>query len=318
LYYVPLEELAAALHAPGKRVAYALVHKHASSKGTINDGEQTYEKRFVGGTGLVKQVNNATGSSYVHPDLTPLLFAERKVWMPKDCDARRDQAETLGRKGLTWECHIINDETWVIEIVPYTESGDNGIVDYAAMWDDDENLFDEDPLSTPTSESTGDSIQYKETHILIPASDGKFFNLEIPNRELFNHLRARCSGRERTPKLLDELISTANHLVNPSTLFGDKVGMKCPPDKIYDICVAAWSADVPRETMITDSVALMKPTLIKHARNLKMGSKWKELCFGDLMSVMRMSLQGVRDVNTIVRSKDPLDLGVSHLQTYLG
>jgi len=321
LYYVPFEELAAALAAPGKRVAYALVHRHRGSKGTINDNEQTYEKKWVGDVRLLRQVNVATGSAYVHPDLTDLLFAERKVWLPKTSleysDSRGKTPLPVSSDGLTWECHIVNDDTWVVEFVSYREPEAGGnVVDYAAMWEDDSDVFDDDPLSTPSSSGSSE-VQLHESHVVIPTADGKFLSLDIPCKELFNHLRARCSGRERTPKLLEELISTANHLVSPSTLFGDKVGMRCPPDKIFDVAVAAWSVDVLKEANITDSIARLRPVLNKHAKNMKLGPKIKDLCLRDLMQLMSLTLQGVKDVNRVVRHKDPLDLGVSTLQDYL-
>jgi hypothetical protein len=320
LYYVPFEELAAALAAPGKRVAYALVHRHKGSKGSINDSEQTYEKKWVGDVRLLRQVNVATGSAYVHPDLTDILFAERKVWLPKTpldfCDSRGKASASSSGDGLTWECHIVNDDTWVVEFVSYREPEFGcGAVDYAAMWADDD-VFDDDPFSTPSSSGSSE-IQLHESHVVIPTSDGKFLSLDIPCKELFSHLRSRASGRERTPKLLEELISTANHLVNPSTLFGDKVGMRCPPDKIFDVCVAAWSADVLKEAKIADSIALLRPVLIKHAKGMKLGPRIKDLCLRDLMQLMSLTLQGVKDINKVVRHKDPLDFGVSTLQEYI-
>jgi hypothetical protein len=321
LYYIPFEELAAALAAPGKRVAYALVHRHRGTKGSLNDGEQTFEKKWVGDVKLLRQLNVATGSVYVHPDLTDVLFAERKVWLPKQpmeySDSRGKRAESVSTDGLTWECHIVNDDTWVVEFVSYREpDAGHGGVDYAAMWNDDSDVYDDDFLATPSTSPTSE-VQLYDSHVVIPTVDGKFLSLDIPCKELFNHLRARCSGRERTPKLLEELISTANHLVQPSTLFGDKVGMRCPPDKIYDVAMAAWAIDVLKEANIVDQISLLRPVLNKHAKGMKLGPRIKDLCFRDLMQLMRLTLQGVKDVNKIVRHKDPLDFGVSTLQDYL-
>jgi len=319
LYYVPFAELAAALHAPGKkRVAYALIHRHLGEKGSINDGEQTFTKKWVGGTKLVRQVNVSTGSSYVHPDVASDLFVERKVWLPPTTLEYRGEKATQARDGLAWECHIVNSETWVIEFVPYTEHDVEGVVDYAAMWDDDEYLDSSDPLSTPMTEPSG-SIQFDGSHVLLPTADGKFLQLEVYQaKELFAHLRLRSAGKDRTPKLMEELVQTANHLVQPATLFGDKVGMKCPPHKIYEVAMAAWAVDMPHETLLSDSIALLRPVLLRHARALKMGPSYKDLSMRDLLSSITLFLSGARKINHVVRAKDPLDLGLQHLQEMIG
>jgi hypothetical protein len=315
LYYVPFWELAEALHAPGnKRVAYALVHKHAHEKGSINDGEQTYTKKWVGDQLLVRQVNTQTGSAYVHPDLTRTLFSENKVWLPESkLASRTDPDNHENNKGLAWEMHYINDDTWVVEFVPYTQTEIDGITDYSAMWDDDDAIFDSDPMTTPSDSSSND-IHRRSNCVVIPTLDGKFIEVEIPCVELFDHLRMRCAGRDRTPKLLEELVSTANHLVNPSTLFGDKPGMRCPPDKVYDVAVAAWVIDMPKENNITDALRCLRPVLNKHARGLKLGLDYKNLSLLDLMTSMRVALQGARAVNQTIRSKDFIDVGLSHLE----
>jgi len=92
--------------------------------------------------------------------------------------------------------------------------------------------------------------------------------------------------------------------------------MRCPPDKIYDVAVAAWAVDVLKEDKITQSVAQLRPVLQRHARGMKLGSKYKDLCLRDLMGTMRLALQGVRDINAVVRHKDPVDLGLQTILNY--
>jgi len=314
LYYIPFQELSDALHAPGKkRVAYALVHRHRLDKGEINDGEQTYSKKWVGDQLLVRQVNNGTGSSYVHPDLSRTLFSERKTWLPKRGEPSRTDPEKFDNRGLAWETHYINDDTWVVEFVPYFHNEIEGVADYCAMWEDDDAVFDSDPLTTP-SESSSNDIHLRSTSVVIPSADGKFVEVDIPCPELFGHLRMRCAGRDRTPKLLEELISTANHLVNPSTLFGDKPGMRCPPDKVYDVAVAAWAIDIPKETNIHEALGRLRPVLNKHASSLKIGMSIKNLSLLDLMTGMRLALRGARAVNHTARSKDFIEAGLGRLE----
>lgn len=327
LYYVDFAELTSALHAPcdkGKRVAYALIHRHSLEKGSINDGEQEYQKRFVAGKWLVKQVNQATKSAYVHPCLDQLLFSQRKVWLPEEKMVRGHDGRMVDHVpkdkhlGVAWELHKINDETWVVELVPYVDQVLDGVTDYAAMWDDDEALETvDDYMSTPQSSESEGLITHKSASVVIPSSDGKFIELDIPCRELFDHLRLRCLGRTRDSKLLEELISTANHLVNPSALFGDKPGMRCPPDKVYDVAVAAFTVDILKESNISDCIAGLRPVLLRHARNRKLGPKYKDFSTRDLMEVLRNSLSTMQVLNRTIRHKDPVDAGLDSLQQLL-
>jgi len=324
---VDFAELARALHAPcakGKRVAYALIHRHQLEKGAINDGEQEYQKRFVAGKWLVKQVNTATKSAYVHPCLDQLLFAQKKVWLPEEKMVRGHDGRMVEHVpedkhlGIAWELHKINDETWVVELVPYVDQVLDGVTDYAAMWDDDEALETvDDYMSTPLSSESEGPITQKSASIVLPSADGKFIELDIPCRELFDHLRLRCIGRPRDHKLLEELISTANHLVNPSALFGDKPGMRCPPDKVFDVSVAAFTVDILKESNISECISGLRPVLLRHARNRKLGPKIKDYSTRDLMDVLRNSLSMVQMLNKTVRHKDPVDAGLDHLQQLL-
>jgi len=290
-----------------------LVHRHSLDKGDLNDGEQTYTKKWVGTDLLVRQVNVRTNSSYVHPDLTRILFSENKVWLPPSDMSTRQSADVSNNKGLAWETHFVNDETWIVEFVPYVQTEIDGVTDYSAMWEDDDAIFDSDPMSTP-SESSSNDIHQRSTSVVIPTADGKFVEVDIPCPELFAHLRMRCAGRDRTPKLLEELISTANHLVDPSALFGDKPGMRCPKDKVYDIAVAAWVIDMPKEIRIHEALARLRPVLDKHARGLKLGLSITNLSLLDLMTGMRAALKGARALNHTIKSRDFVDVGLGHLE----
>merc|ERR1711964_446984 len=263
-------------------------------------------------------------SAYVHPCLDQLLFAQKKFWLPTEKMTRghdgmmNAHVPSNPQLGIAWELHKINDETWVVELVPYVDTVLDGVVDYAAMWDDDEALATtEDYMYTPPGSKSSTDITLKSASVVIPSDDGLFIELDIPCRELFDHLRLRCIGRQRDAKLLEELISTANHLVNPSALFGDKPGMRCPPDKVYDVAVAAFTVDILKESNISDCIAGLRPVLLRHARNRKLGPKYKDFSTRDLMEVLRNSLSTVQSVNKIVRNRDPLDAGLEHLQGML-
>jgi len=326
LYYVDMQQLTDALHAPcenGKRVAYALIHNHVGTKGSINDGEQTYTKRFINGQWLVRQVNVATRSTYTHPCLQQLLFQQRKVWLPKErLDVRGDGTVKSHepedkKRGVAWELHKINDETWVVELVPYLDEVLDGVTDYDQMWEDDEAMSVDDYMSTPSTTDVATDTTADPHEVIVPTLEGKFLQLEVPCKELFNKLRMSAMGKVRDAKLLEELITMAKHLCDPSSMFGDKIGIRCPPDKIYDVAVAAFMADIAKENRFQESLAGMRPVLLRHARAKKMGPNYKEFTTGDLMDILRNGLFVSAAINKTIRNKDIVGEGIEQAQRLL-
>jgi len=311
LYYEDFETLSDALHAGGKkRVAYALIHKHDRKEGTINHGEQAYVKKLVAGKTLIKQVNKATGSAYVHPDISSIIFGEDKTWFRPEVMGTRDRAESFSTKGLAWECHVVNAETWIVEFVPYeAKLIDPGVTDYAAMWDlEDEMSSDFGAAETPTS-----SVVTTSRQVMVPTDDGKFFEIEIVNQELFAQLRLSCIGKQRTPKLVEEMVNQAKHLVNPSALFGDKRGLECPEEKIYDHVIGALLADAEREGKILEAAMVVRPTLVNHARKLKLGSNFKDISIASLLESIKSAIVLAREANKIYKARDKVDEGLGLL-----
>jgi len=295
--------LHAPLNKPGKRVAYALIHRHDLEKGSINDEEQTYVKKVaMNGVKLVKQINVTTKSEYVHKDLTPLLFRADKTWFPNESS----------KNGLTWECHLVNKDTWIIEIVPYTlhEMRDD-VVDYGAMWDLEEEDFLSDGVPTPESSTTG--VQLQDECIIIPTRDGKFIRAEIVNHKLFSVLRQSCVGKERNRALLDEVIRLAKHHVSPSAMFGDKEGMRCAEGQIFDHAIAAYFVDLEHEQQLMEAAVTLRPVLAAHASKLNLGPKFMDYSARDLLSSLRSAVTIGRHVNAVFRSKDPVDRGLEIL-----
>jgi len=300
--------LARALHAPvtngKKRVAYALIHRHTADTGSLNDDEQTYVKKVaMNGQRLVRQTNVVTRSEYIHPDLTPLLFRADKTWFPDG-----------GSKGITWECHMVNSETWIIEIVAYElcELRDD-VVDYGALWD-----MEEDDYLAPAPEEPSDPIvELHDDRLIIPTMDGKFVEAQIVNRKLFDVLRQACVGKERNRALLDEVIRLAKHHVTPSGMFGDKQGMRCPEGLIIDHALAAYFVDLGHEQQLLQTIEVLRPVLVSHSSKLNLGPKFREYSINDLVGVMRAMTQLGRHVNAVVRNKAPIDKGLEILGNQL-
>jgi hypothetical protein len=307
LYYEDFNVLARALHAPcangKKRVAYGLVHRHSSEEGSLNDGEQTYiKKTAMNGSRLVKQTNVITRSEYIHPDLTPLLFRADKTWFPPQ-----------GNQGITWECHMVNSETWIIEIVAYElcEMRDD-VVDYTALWDMEEDDYIGRPIvATPL-------VEQREDCVIIPTEDGKFVKAQITNHKLFATLRQACAGKERNRALLDEIIRLAKHHIAPSGMFGDKQGMLCQEEHIIDHAMAAYFVDLEHEQKLLQTMSVLRPVLVSHTSKLNLGPKFREYSINDFVNVLRAATQVGRHLNAVRRSKDPIDKGLELLGNQLG
>jgi len=309
LYYVEPQELCDALHAPGrKRVALCLVHRHDRKEGTINMGEQSYAKNDAG---LVKQVNVKTNSVYVHPDITPMFFCERKEWYPSERLLTGTQKESIPTQGFAWECHIVNDETWIIEIVPIVRPDDDDCgVDYCALWDQQEEV--DSALEFASLDNS--LVTEGSDSVVIATDDGLFVELDICSKPLYSQMRALCVGKVRDEKLISEMVSLAQFKCNPSPLFGGKGHIKCPPDKIYDHVLAAVLVDVEKETGKLRAVSELKPLLVKHARARGLGSRVKDLCMRDLVTVLRNACEFGRDVNRVRKATDPIDIGLAAIQ----
>jgi len=322
LYYIDFADLNDALHAPcdkGTRTAVALVHRHEGSSGTINYGEQSYTKR----RGLVKQINNSTNSSYVHPDLTPILFAEKKYWYPEQktqwADGRYGKHDpVVGTKGFTWDLKIVNSDTWIVQIVPCTRSDDQGDgypsdeVDYEELWDEyeEQDLVEQQPI-----QPTGPKV--RDHKMMLPMNDGRFIELDICSPALLGKLRFTAMGKTRNAKLMSELVNQAKHLVDPSTLFGAREGIYCPEDKVYDHVLAALVVDMAREGDMLKACILLEPLIQEHARSLGMGRQIFGFKCAEVVSMLKRTLGMARTVNSVMSAKDLVDATLSAAERVL-
>jgi len=328
LYYTPFHLIKRMLQTPSanhvKKRALALVHRHVGNAGAINNGEQTFEVKEHRGYegGLLKQRNVKTNSVYVHPNLSPILFKEVKEWFPSSGPLEMRDRACGGDDGvgLTWECHMVNEDTWIIEIVLCDNRHYQGEEpSYAEMWDDD-NLLGEDYLSTPAESSHVSARTWENRLEWLPCigEDREFAHLDVVSKPLFEKLRLSAAGRPRgDKKVFADLMKEAKHLTSPSALFGDKDGMRCPPEKIVDHVTAAILADYEKEGKLLQGMIALKPLLREHAESLKFGSSFRDLSFNGLLGMLRSGLAVARTVNTVVKHRDPIDAGIGALDGWL-
>lgn len=305
LYYVkPLQLLGLMAKSKGSK-ALALIHRHNSDGGTINDGEQSYQVR----NGIVKQRNVLTNTCYYHPNITPFWFREDKTWYP-DEDFGFDSSYHLG---LAWECHLVCQDTWIVEIVVC----DRQQITRAdsAMWD---SLYHSADQSYEMSRKN-DAVCEPAT--IIPTADGKFVELTVTCFPMFEALRRQAVGRSRVGsdgrKLFDSLLSTAKHLNAPGELFPGKEGMPVDPGILIDHVLSAWVTDIQRETDLLASVNGLLPVFQEHASATRGGLKVQQFTLASLVSIVRGGLKAGIAVNRVARSQDVIGGALTHLDEAL-
>lgn len=298
LYYVSAAEIMHMLDAsPGSKVL-ALIHTHKEKHGFLNEREQEY---WVKG-GMVKQRNCATGTCYFHPNITPFWFAEKKEHVLPGLN-----------RGFSWECHLVCQDTWIIEIVRSKPV-------WVAPANDFEKLFRDAEAAELGFKSENLCFDEEPPNVL-PTSDGKFIELRAENVELVGKLRTQATGRSRVgkegAKLMLDLINLAKHLTDPSAVFEGQSGLSIDRATLADHVVKAFISDVPRELALMGAVDMLSPMLRAHAAK-KVGPKVaRGMSPLALMQNFRLLVQGGIAVNKVVRHKDVVGAGLQALDDAL-
>lgn len=289
---------------PGSR-AYALIHSHTRRKGVLYDGEIEYEVR----RNVVKQKNVKTNTCYYHPNITPFWFRENKTWY---------EDESLGfdtrmTRGISWECHLVCEDLWIVEIVGCDRSKVDDSLNnlWQQMWDssfnEDENLREGEAPSEPVT--------------VVPTMDGKFVQLHVTCLPLFDSLRRQAAGRSRIGsegrKLFDSLLATAKHLNAPGELFPGKEGMPVDPGILVDHVLSAWITDIVREKELLSALEGLRPLLNKHGSLVKGGMNVNKLSFSSFVEILRGTVKTGIVVNRVVRSSDVIGSTLYHLDEAL-
>jgi len=296
LYYLSTKDIITLLHSgvhatrvdpsPIKKML-ALIHTHTGESGTLNNGEQTYEIR----AGIVKQRNVRTGTTYCHPNITPFWFSENKSYYDDN------------GLGFTWECHLVCDDTWIIEAVPTTANDLDE--DFANDWED--KFYCEQVLSDkPIVGARTAPIE------MLPTKNGKqFIQLHLTNLELVDNLRTYAIGKPRTGKegyqLMKDLISRARSLSVPSALFPSQTLLVVKPEHLYDHCMSAFISDLERETELMGCLDNLQGMIYNHTKKVTGKAPPPTLASNDLMGHLKLlGKVGIRGAK-VARSSKPLD-----------
>jgi hypothetical protein len=193
LYYFKPEELPGLLAGTKSGMMYGIMHRFVGDRGTMNNGEQTWERLTRDGVNYIKQTNVKGRKSYYHLDNSH--WFENTSWMPHErssTDEVKDLDPTYQDKqtGLCWDINLAGPDTYAIRVCVATPR------QVAA-----------DPCYVPKAEVVlevnSEAFIAKECHVVLPTITGGTTNIAVPPayQQLFKELRTRMLGAsERNPK----------------------------------------------------------------------------------------------------------------------
>jgi len=189
LYYLTMADVGRIVNTSSRRRMKATVHRHSSTHGFLNHGEQEY---WVSEQGTVTQVNVKTGEKYTHPSMEALFH--------------QGSAKTESG-GVAWTIKAGGGDTFEITFVGCP----NEIC---------ETLLPLKFLKPETREvMTYSGVTVKTflhwTWIQASTHDGE---VQLYDVELYEQLRRYVAGKQRTPKLKSEVMNHARRLCNPKDI----------------------------------------------------------------------------------------------------
>jgi hypothetical protein len=301
LYYYEFSEINRLLNLNRSSVLYATVHKLEGQAGTINCGEQRYEKDFV--SGKVVQVNVETGEEYKHPDPAP--------WFRKFCYADEHGA-------IAWTINKGCDDTYVI-----TATSTDPVLVPEDCWlggriiyRNGKETVEVEPsvlaLDPPPPAYSVEEVKFT-THDLLPTScANKEVVVKITHPDLFDSLRKWMINKPRTSRTLQDLTAKAHREVGNNTLVGPSKKVNITAESLTAHIFAAWMQGVGFEASMFE--ATLGSTTYASAVNRNLAGKTMLLNQGNFAK--QLTSYALK-VSTVVRSKDPVHQVLAHIDEML-
>lgn len=228
LYYMTLEEVACWLGGNPDAEFHAVIHKHSKSAGYLNMGEIRYE---VNSDGIVTQTNPLTGFKYEHRSLEPLFHV--------------DSCRLFGGKvGLAWDINRLAGDNYHIKFVLCDATACTKVVDPYQLIKKDREVY-----------VRGDVTVYRCLSYEWYVYHGPDKQTLLADVDLYDRLRRIVAGKERTPRVKQDLMAMCRRLANKNDIISIHQGFahEVPPEIMTDYVNAAFYADVKHEL----EVALM-------------------------------------------------------------
>jgi hypothetical protein len=219
-YYVPLETVARICNVRSTRRYRALIHRHSSTHGFLNCGEQEY---WVNEDGHVRQVNVSTGENYTHPTLEPLF--------------RQFSAKTR-YGGVTWTVRKAGGDSFILEFVGCPNE----------ICDDYQTISYIKEKTWETYNYHGVSVK-KLLHWTWMSATTKQGVVVLEDVDLFEKLRRYVAGKQRTPRLRVETMNLARRYCNKEDIISIHGGgaHEVPVARMSDYVEVALYVDVKQE-----------------------------------------------------------------------
>jgi hypothetical protein len=299
LYYYKMDEITRLLALNTDSVMYATLHKLEGHNGTLNCGEQFYEKDLQ--TGVVRQTNVETGEFYMHPDPAP--------WFQNFCYADEHGA-------IAWTINKGCDDTYVVTIT----STEKFLVP-EDCWKDGKIVHQHEAERIVVSEQAGvepppaytmEKVVIK-THDFVPGLNvSKEKVVLITHPELFSALKSFMINKPRNAKTLADLTAKAHREAGNNTLLGTNKRVKISSEALTEHVFAAWTSGLVLEKALFGAIVANNGDISSVNSNLA----GKSLSLGKA-NALKQAVRVALGVNSIMRSKDSVESVLRHVDDLL-
>jgi hypothetical protein len=301
LYYYTKAEINQLINLNRNSVLIATVHKLEGQSGSINCGEQKYEKDFI--TGRVVQENVETGERYEHPDPAPwfksttFAYADEHgamAWtINKGCDDTYVITLTSTEPGL------VPEECWLGGRIVLHSGGETAEVSLGCA-------------SDPPPAYTVEVVNFKTSDLLPGYPRDKEVKVDITHPKVYEELKHFMINKPRNVKTLQDLTQKAHRIVGNNTLRGAQTVIKIDPENLTRHIFAAWMNGTGVEAEMFEAATLSNTYASAVNRNLSN----RTLVFGR-NNAAKQAVAGLLKVITIARSKEPVHAVIAHIDELL-
>lgn len=236
IYYYEKHEINRLLNLNRDSVLVATLHKLEGQNGTINCGEQKYEKDFV--SGKVVQTNVETGESYKHNDPAPwfkhFAYADEHgafAWtINKGCD------DTYVITATSTDPRLVHEDDWLNGRVVFSNGQETVVVEAANV-----------AVDGPPPAYTVEEVKFKANDLLPGYLSTKEVTIKITHPELYSTLKAFMINKPRNARTLQDLTAKANREAGNNALVGNNNRIQITPENLTKHTFAAWMSGVGME-----------------------------------------------------------------------
>jgi len=300
LYYHKMDEITKLLNLNPNSVLYATIHKLDGQNGRINCGEQSYVKDLQ--SGVVTQTNVETGEFYCHPDPAPwftnFCYADEHgaiAWtVNKGCD------DTYVITATSTDPFLVPEDCWLNRRIVFQHETEVIVVTERAVVD-------------PPPAYAVEEVVIK-THDIIPGyQHSKVKKVKITHPELYETLCSFMINKPRNARTLTDLTAKGHRDAGNNTLYGNNnKRIKISSDGLTEHIFAAWAHGVELEHELFSSLTTGNHTVASVNRNLN----GKSLSIGP-SNALKQAVRVALGVNTIMRSKEPVEAVLRHVDDLL-